>query len=252
MDVGSEGLLPVNSDSKTNLIILAQIGAPHGIKGEVRVKPFGDPEMLDQYGKLETQDGRTFKIKRMRPQKNMLVVKFEGVNTREEAEALNRVELFIDRAKLPEPEEDEFYVSDLIGMKVMINGGTAGLVKDVPNFGAGDMIEIEPQSGGASYYLPFTEEVVPEIDFENGALVVVPPAEVSERDEQNPHPEPVEGRGAGDQPIFRQAQDEVDQEARHAGGMEGNTKQQARHAEGMEGNTKQEARQTKGLEGKQK
>lgn len=165
-------------------ILLAQIGAPHGIKGEVRVKPFGDPDMLDQYGKLETADGRKFKIKRMRLQKNMAVVKFEGVNTRDEAEALNRVELYVDRAKLPEPDEDEFYVSDLIGMEVVINGNVSGTIKDVPNFGADDVIEIEPAGGGATYYLPFTEAVVPEIDFEARRVTVVPPEEVSERDEQ--------------------------------------------------------------------
>lgn len=163
-------------------ILLAQIGAPHGIKGEVRVKPFGDPEMLDQYGKLETADGRSFKIKRMRPQKNMLVVKFEGINTREDSEALNGVELFVDRAKLPEPEADEFYVSDLIGMSVFIEGDLSGRVVDVPNFGAGDMIEIEPEAGGSTYYLPFTEAVVPEINFEKRELKIVPPDVVSERD----------------------------------------------------------------------
>ncbi|MEM7290331.1 MAG: ribosome maturation factor RimM, partial [Pseudomonadota bacterium] len=142
-------------------ILLAQIGAPHGIKGEVRVKPFGDPEMLDQYGKLETAGGRKFKIKRMRFQKAMAVVKFEGINTRDEAEALNGVDLFVDRSKLPEPDEDEFYVSDLIGMEVIIDCKEHGTIKDVPNFGADDMIEIKPAGGGATYYLPFTEEVVP-------------------------------------------------------------------------------------------
>ena len=211
----------------SNLILLAQVGAPHGIKGEVRVKPFGDPDMLDQYGKLETQDGRKFKIKHMRPQKNMLVVKFEGVNTREEAEALNRTELFVDRGKLPEPDEDEFYVSDLIGMAVMIGGEQAGRVKDVPNFGAGDMIEVEPASGGATYYVPFTEAVVPEIDFEEGELIVVLPVEVSERDEQ---------------------------EAPQSEGLAGkNSKQEVRQTEGLEEkDSQQEARQTKGLEGTQK
>lgn len=166
-------------------ILLAQIGAPHGIKGEVRVKPFGEPDMLDQYGKLETKEGKKFKIKRMRPQKNMMVVKFEGVNTREEAEALNRVELFIDRAKLPElEEEDEFYIEDLIGMDVLDESGVQlGTVLAVPNFGAGDMLEIKPTNSSSTYYLPFTKEVVPEIDFENASLTVEPPTEVSERDE---------------------------------------------------------------------
>lgn len=164
-------------------ILLAQIGAAHGIKGEVRVKPFGDPDMLDQYGKLETPDGRKLKITRMRLQKNMAVVKFEGVNSREEAEALKNTELYVDRAKLPEPEEDEYYITDLIGMKVLNESGEdIGTIKDVPNFGADDMIEITPNGGGATYYLPFTLEVVPEIDFKASSLTVIPPAEVSERD----------------------------------------------------------------------
>jgi len=166
-------------------ILLAQIGSPHGIKGEVRVKPFGEPHMLDQYGKLETADGRKFKIKRMRAQKNMMIVKFEGVNTREEAEALNRIELFIDRAKLPElDDEDEFYVEDIIGMDVMDEAGeTIGSVLAVPNFGAGDMLEIKAINSSSTYFMPFTKEVVPEIDFEKGNVTVVPPVEVSERDE---------------------------------------------------------------------
>ena len=166
-----------------NLILLALIGAAHGIKGEVRVKPFGEPDMLDQYGKLETLDGNKFRIKRMRAQKNMLVVKFEGINSRDEAEALNGVELYVDRNKLPQPDEDEFYVSDLIGMAVRNRDGEQiGTIKDVPNFGAGDMIEIEPKGGGSTYYLPFSEEVVPEIDFERKEIVVVPPTEVNDRE----------------------------------------------------------------------
>ena len=167
-----------------NKILLARIGAAHGIKGEVRVKPFGEADLLDQYGKLETGDGRKLKITRMRFQKSLLVVKFEGVNSRNEAEALKDVELFVDRAKLPEPDEDEFYVSDLIGMLAIgENGKETGTVKNVPNFGAGDMLEIEPAGGGATYFLPFTEAVVPKIDFENRRLVVIPPIETSERDD---------------------------------------------------------------------
>ncbi|MEM7216029.1 MAG: ribosome maturation factor RimM [Pseudomonadota bacterium] len=169
---------------KIHRVLLAQIGAAQGIKGDVRVKPFGEPHMLDQYGKLETADGRKLKITRMRPQKNMLIVKFEGVNSRDEAEALKGTELFVDRSKMPEPDEEEFYISDLIGMAVFgEEGNEIGSVKDIPNFGAGDMLEIVPAGGGVSFYLPFTREVVPEIDFNNRQLKVMPPAEVSERDE---------------------------------------------------------------------
>ena len=163
-------------------IFLAQIGAPHGIKGEVRVKPFGEPDMLNQYGKLQSKDGAKFKITRMRPQKTVMVVKFEGINSREEAEVLNGIELFVDRAKLPAPDAEEFYVSDLIGLEVFDEKNMPlGKVIDVPNFGADDMLEIGNSTSDA-FYLPFTLEIVPHIDFEKNSLQVIRPTEVSERD----------------------------------------------------------------------
>ncbi len=175
---------------KKQAILLAKIGAPHGIKGEVRVKPFGDPAMLNQYGKLHDTKGNTYKITRMRSQKTMLVVKFEGINTREQSEALNGVELFVAREKLPEIEDDdEFYVQDLIGLDVLsVAGEHMGAVVAAPNFGAGDMLEIASmkEGGGLSsttWYLPFTREAVPEIDFAKSAITINPPVEVSERDE---------------------------------------------------------------------
>ena len=174
---------------KNQSILLAKIGAAQGIKGEVRVKPYGDPDMLDQYGKLHDANGNTYKITRMRAHKTMLVVKFMNINTRNEAEELNGIELFVARDKLPEiEEEDEFYVQDLIGMTILNDAGEQiGTVVAVPNFGAGDMLEIAPVtgSGGASttWLLPFTREAVPEIDFVNSEITIVPPVEVSERDE---------------------------------------------------------------------
>ena len=166
-------------------ILLAIIGAAHGIKGEVRVKPYGEPHMLNQYGKLHDKKGIKYKITRMRPQKSMLVVKFEGVNTRNEAEALNGIELYVEKSKLPALEdEDEFYIDDLIGMKVLDpDGNTIGKVTALPNFGAGDLLEIGLSRGGSAL-MPFTREVVPEISFENSKITVIPPAEVSEREEE--------------------------------------------------------------------
>jgi len=171
-------------------VLLAKIGAPHGVKGEVRVKPFGDPAMLDCYGKLHDAKGNAYKITRMRTQKAMLVVKFKDINTRNQAEALSGVELFVVRSKLPEiKEEDAFYVQDLIGMDVVDTSGThTGTVIDAPNFGAGDLLEIAPLKIAAgqspdTYYLPFTKAAVPHIDFDKGSLTVLPPVEVSEKDE---------------------------------------------------------------------
>jgi len=172
-------------------ILLAKIGAPHGVKGEVRVKPFGDPAMLDCYGKLHDAKGNAYKITRMRTQKAMLVVKFKDINTRNQAEALNGVELFVERSKLPEiKEEDAFYVQDLIGMDVLdMPGAHIGTVIAMPNFGAGDLLEIAPlkTADGRSfdtYYLPFTKAVVPYIDFDEGSLKVLPPVEVGEKQDE--------------------------------------------------------------------
>lgn len=173
-----------------NPVLMAQVGAPHGVKGEVRVKAFNeDPLALDAYGSLYAEDGRKFKIVRLRAQKTMLVVKFKGVNTREEAQALNRLELFVDRSVLPDDtEDDEFYITDLIGCDVLDKvGEKIGTVAGVPNFGAGHLLEIAPvlMGGGVStktWFLEFSHANVPEVDLEHRSVTIDPPDEVSERD----------------------------------------------------------------------
>ena len=174
-----------------NPVLMASIGAPQGIKGEVRVKSFtDDPLAMGDYGSLWSADGRKFKVKRLRPHKNLVVVKFEGINSREEAQALNRIELFVDRSVLPDPEEvDEFYVADLIGLSVQDDqGNKTGVIKAVPDFGAGDLLEIAPVdengvSSSKTWYLEFTKANVPTIDFDAGTVTIVIPDEISERDE---------------------------------------------------------------------
>jgi len=168
----------------SSLVLLAQIGRPQGIKGELRVKAFtDDPEGLAEYGALRTSDGRRFKVKRMRPGKGVLIVKFEGVNTREEAEAENGTELFIERHRLPPVEdEDEFYVTDLIGMAVVDGeGAQIGTVKDAPDFGAGSVLEITGANG--SVMVDFTHANVPEVDLEAGRVTVIMPEELAADDE---------------------------------------------------------------------
>jgi len=172
-----------------NPVLLAQIGAAHGVKGEVRVKAFGDPEALGDYGSLWAEDGRKFKIVRMRPSKTVLVVKFKGVNSRNDAEALNGLELFVGRSALPDDiEDDEFYITDLIGCDVMDEGGAhIGTVMNVADFGAGDLLEISPHLpegglGGEHWYLPFTQANVQDVDLEKHAVTICKPCEVSERD----------------------------------------------------------------------
>jgi 16S rRNA processing protein RimM len=161
-------------------ITLAQIGAPHGVRGEVRVKSFAtDPMGLGAYGPLFTEDGRKFEIERLRPSKSdMLVVKFRGVDDRNAAEALNRLSLGVDRGALPAPEPDEFYYADLLGLAAFDTAGNAlGHVTAVENHGAGDFLEIARENA-PPLLLPFTKAAVPDIEIAAGRIVVAPPTEI--------------------------------------------------------------------------
>ncbi|TYC72415.1 ribosome maturation factor RimM [Stappia sp. BW2] len=155
-------------------VLMAKIGAAHGIRGEVRVKPYGDdPLSFADYGILTTRDGkRSFEVERARVQKTVAITKFKGITDRNQAEELNGIDLFIDRDQLPEPEEDEFYYSDLTGLDVLDQTGeTLGKIIAVQDFGAGDLLEVRPKRG-RSFYVPFTKDFVPEIDLENGRVSV--------------------------------------------------------------------------------
>lgn len=158
-------------------ILVGRIGAPHGIKGELRVKSFTEPlEAIGDYGPLHLADGRTLTIERTRPQGDMLVVKFREVADRTAAERLTNRDLTIPRSALPETEDEEtFYHADLIGLAAVDAAGTSfGVVIAVPDFGAGDLLEIRPE-GGKSFHLPFTRAFVPVVDPAGGRVVIAPP-----------------------------------------------------------------------------
>jgi 16S rRNA processing protein RimM len=112
--------------------------------------------------------------------KDHWLAKIAGIEDRDAAEALKRTQLFVERDKLPPPDEDEFYHADLIGLRAELPDGTAlGTVSAVLNFGAGDILEIALPSGKKPL-LPFDRETVPEIDMAAGRLVIDPPPGLSE------------------------------------------------------------------------
>lgn len=167
-------------------ILLASIGAPHGIKGEVRVKSFtDDPLAFADYGKLHDEQGRKYQVIKARVSKTVVITRFKSIDTREKAEALSGIQLYVDRSVLPEiDEDDEFYMSDLVGLEARsLQGDRLGIVKQVYDFGAGDILEIKLENGPLEMF-PFTKIIFPKIDLENGTLTLVPPAVVSERDEE--------------------------------------------------------------------
>lgn len=163
------------TNSLDNPVLLATIGAAHGLKGEVRVKTFtDDPLALEEYSPLTDDDGGKYKVAAIRPSKNVVIVKFKGINDRTAAEALNGIDLYVDRSVLSdELEEEEFYHSDLIGLEVRdANGNRYGTIRAIHDFGGGDIIEI----AGHSVMIPFTREAVPDVGVKAGRIIVDPQA----------------------------------------------------------------------------
>jgi 16S rRNA processing protein RimM len=160
-------------------LVLAVVGAPHGVKGEVRLKSFAaDPMSIRDYGKLFAADGRGFQIERVRPAKDVLVAKFRGVDDRDAAAKLTGLQLGVDRSAFPATEADEFYHADLIGLEAFDAAGKSlGHVVAVQNHGAGDILEIAPPKR-PSILVPFTKASVPDIDIAAGRLIVLPPVEI--------------------------------------------------------------------------
>jgi 16S rRNA processing protein RimM len=161
-------------------ICVARIGAAHGVRGQVRLWTFtDDPLAVTRYGPLSTKDGaRQFEITNAREAKGHLVATLKGVTTRNEAERLNGVELHVARDKLPATADDEYYHADLIGLAAETTAGELlGRVAAIHNFGAGDIIEIEPPAG-TSIMLPFSNAVVPTVDLAKGRVLIELPEEI--------------------------------------------------------------------------
>lgn len=156
------------------ILVGVVIGA-HGLRGEVKVKTFTeDPASLGAYGALATRKGREFRVAGLRVGAEHVIARFEGITGRDAAEALKGEELFVPRAALPEPGEEEYYHADLLGLAAEDEAGRAlGTVTAVHDFGAGDMIEIAG-ADGAAILLPFTRARVPAIDIAAGRITVVP------------------------------------------------------------------------------
>jgi 16S rRNA processing protein RimM len=165
------------------LILVAQVGGAFGVRGEVRITAFTTaPEALLTYRSLVRQDGSPgLTLVSGRPAKAGLVARAAEIKTPEEADALRGLKLYILREALPEPDEDEFYLADLIGLEARDAAGeVVGRVVQVQNFGADDLLEIRPAQGGATWWLPFTREAVPEVRLADGWLTMVRPNEVDE------------------------------------------------------------------------
>jgi 16S rRNA processing protein RimM len=156
-------------------ILLGVIGRPHGVRGLLRVTSYADD--VTAYGALSDDRGRSF-VLRIRDAGVAEVAEVVGgvevkVADRTAAEKLVNTRLYVERARLPEPEADEFYLADLIGLAAVdASGATLGRVCAVHDYGAGASLEIV---GTAPLIVPFTQACVPKVDIVGGQVTVLPP-----------------------------------------------------------------------------
>ncbi|WP_428151536.1 ribosome maturation factor RimM [Brevundimonas sp.] len=167
------------------LILVGHVAGGFGVKGEVRITTYtADPLALTAYGPLLRGDGsHGLTLVQTRATKDGVVGRAKEIATKEEADALRNLKLYVPRDAFPAPDEDEFYLADLIGVEARDPEGVVlGTVKAVQNFGADDILEITPVAGGQTWYLPFTKAAVPVLHLSDGWLLAVRPEEVGERE----------------------------------------------------------------------
>ncbi|MBX2806218.1 MAG: ribosome maturation factor RimM [Hyphomicrobiales bacterium] len=165
------------------LVLLGRIAGAHGVRGDVKITSFtAMPESIGSYGALSDGKGCRLTIEVLRPLKGTSVsARIAGVKDRNGAEALKGVELFVERAKLPETDDDEWYYSDLIGLKAVTpEDERIGEIIAVQNFGAGDLLEIRREASGKTVLIPFTEIVVPVVDIRAGRVIIDEPEEMGD------------------------------------------------------------------------
>jgi 16S rRNA processing protein RimM len=156
------------------MILLGEIGRPHGVRGLVRVRSFtAEPMGLTAYGPLTDEKGeRRFVLELLAEE----LARIEGVSDRDAAARLTGTKLYVPREALPPPEEDEFYLADLEGMQAVTEAGEAlGEVSAVQDHGAGIFLVLD---GPPERLIPFTKAAVPVVDVAARRIIVVPPAEV--------------------------------------------------------------------------
>ncbi|WP_298937143.1 ribosome maturation factor RimM [uncultured Ruegeria sp.] len=162
----------------TDLICVGSIAGSYGVRGEVRLKSFcAVPEDIETYSPLTDEAGQErYPVVLTRPIKNGFAARLGGIETKEQADAINGLRLYARRAQLPSLPDDEFYHADLIGLDVYDTGGTLlGQVKSVQNHGATDLLELHGAGLKSTVLLPFTLEAVPTVDLDQGRIVADPP-----------------------------------------------------------------------------
>jgi 16S rRNA processing protein RimM len=161
-----------------DLICVGSIGGSYGVHGELRIKSFcATADDIETYSPLTREDGSgSFTIAIVRSVKGGFVIRIPDVGTKEQADALKGVLLYARRDQLPRLPDDEYYHSDLQGLKVLDTGGEIlGIVHSVRNHGAGDLLEVQLPNSSATVLVPFSLAVIPTVDLVAGRIIADPP-----------------------------------------------------------------------------
>lgn len=159
----------------SDLVVVGAILGAHGVRGDVRIKSFtAQPDAIFEYGPFLSEDGALMiDPVKTRPGKDHFIVSPSVTRQKEEWDGLKSTKLYVPRDVLPEPDDDEFYIEDLVGLDVYAGGETPlGRVKAVLNHGAGDLVEVQGTGGTKSVLVPFTMVDVPVVDLALGRIVV--------------------------------------------------------------------------------
>ena len=160
-------------------VAIGVVVRPHGVRGTLRVRAFGPGTHLRE-GATPVLAGRRRRITNVRDTPKGFLLDAEGIGDRSGASALRGEELFLDRAELDTPDEDEFYVADLVGVVAVDDAGrTVGTVAETFENPAHEVLVIRESESSPDLLVPFTLEHVPEVDLEAGRLVVRPPEDLS-------------------------------------------------------------------------
>lgn len=163
------------SKQKSDLVVIGAILGAHGVRGDVRLKSFtAEPDALFDYAPFLDENGKPLidPIK-ARPAKDHFIVTPKITRQKEEWDGLKGTRLHVPRSALPETDDDEFYIEDLVGLDVFAGGEEKiGRVKAVLNHGAGDLVEIQRQGPGKPVLVPFTFDDVPLVDLTLRRIVV--------------------------------------------------------------------------------
>ena len=166
--------------NKENFFCVGVIATAHGIKGEITFKAFTEiPENILEYGTLVNMQDVPYSFSTLRSTKKGLICVIEGVKTRNDAEKLRGIYLYASLDMLPDAGDDNMYLDNLIGTKVHLEDETFfGTVRNHFNNGAQTIMAIKlPEEGKKDVLIPFTDDVVLNIDHQNNKMTVSEMAE---------------------------------------------------------------------------